>query len=66
MHTSVATYHEDLLRQRGYETIYLFTRFTNEVVLKPGIKMGVKVVGRVRGVRILGWRFSRYHLERLE
>ena len=65
IHSSLASFHEDLLRQRGYETSYRFTKFSNEAVLKLCKKLGVKVVGRVHGVRILGMRFSRYNLETL-
>jgi ribosomal protein S18 acetylase RimI-like enzyme len=66
IHSSVASFHEDLLRQRGYETSYRFTKFSNEAVLKLCKKLGVKAVGKIHGVRIFGRRFFRYHLETLE
>jgi hypothetical protein len=57
--TSVSSYHEDLIRQLGYETSYRRVKFKNRPSQKLCEKLKLKIVGRAYGVRFLNWRFSR-------
>jgi hypothetical protein len=56
---SVSSYHEDLMRQLGYETGYRIVKFGNKPSESLCQKLKLRVVGRLYGVRILKWRI--YH-----
>lgn len=56
---SVSSYHEDLMRQLGYETGYRIVKFKNRPSLNLCKKLGLRVIGRGYGVHVLKWRI--YH-----
>jgi hypothetical protein len=56
---NVHSYHEDLMRQLGYETSYRLVKFMNKASQSLCQKLRLRVIGRVYGVRILKWRIYR-------
>lgn len=56
---SVSSYHEDLMRQLGYETGYRIIKFNNYPPQNLCKKLGLRVIGRGYGVHVLKWRI--YH-----
>jgi hypothetical protein len=57
--TSISSYHEDLLRQLGYEKGIRIIKFNNLPSQNLSKKLNLKVVGRTYGVRILKWKICR-------
>ncbi len=56
---SVSSYHEDLMRQLGYETGCRIVKFKNVPSQKLCEKLKLRIIGRGYGVRIMKWRV--YH-----